>query len=443
MVVFKVIRRRSLRSRWIAVATLPLAAALAVSVGSVPAGAIAGHAIVGHAVADHPTHPPVTGLALTWYPGTATGYPALASHDVHSAPKLLDALARDYASYHHITSYGRTTDADNLQDFLVLWLPNWLNSVIAGTTSDTDGLDPSKPADFSKLLWVAHVAGYYGGVWLRMDVVDTDVLPVHFGLPFSNAGINTYYDNFVDKLRAASTNKHGQAVLAAARSTVRSGPIIPPSGLDSATLVTQILPPDDNLAAFGYDSTWLHDIVPPGLDAPTAAKPAIANLFTHHAAKLLDAHYGMARTRYLVRAEAAYRKVASSHGAVASRYSDVVKGNPGEMSLSLTQARFDLYGTGVYGIGVPLASSYRGLGQSQYNRVLTWAAYATMGNQTNAMNAIAAVATRNVAAARRELRATAIWAAYVGGYGWGNLNLNVTAAQTLSTLLPHFTRGRT
>jgi hypothetical protein len=126
---------------------------------------------------------------------------------------------------------------------------------------------------------------------------------------------------------------------------------------------------------------------------------------------------------------------------MASRYQEVVNGSAGEMSLPLTQARFDLYGTGVYGIGVPLASSYRGLGQAQYNRVLTWAAYATMGNQANAMNAITAVATRDVAVARRELRATAIWAAYVGGYGWGNLNLNVTAAQSLAALLPKFTRG--
>jgi hypothetical protein len=384
----------------------------------------------------------VTGLTLTWYPGTATGYTALARHDVRNAPKLFDALARDYANHQHVTAYGRATNAENMQDFLVLWLPNWLNSVVAGTTSDTHGLDPSKPADLSKLLWVAHVAGYYGGLWLRMDVIDTDVLHVHFGLPFSNAGINTYYDNFVDKLRAAATDRDGEEVLSAARATLRSDLVIPPSGLDAATLVTQILPPTDNLAAFGYDSTWLHDILPPGLDAPTAAKPAIKDLFTHDGGKLLDAHYGIARTRYLVQAEASYRKVTSSHGAVASRYSDVVKGSSGEMSLSLTQARFDLYGTGVYGIGVPLASSYRGLGQTQYNRVLTWATYATMGNQANAMNALTAVATRNVAIARRELRATAIWAAYVGGYGWGNLNLNVTAAQTLSALLPKFTRSR-
>jgi hypothetical protein len=119
-----------------------------------------------------------------------------------------------------------------------------------------------------------------------------------------------------------------------------------------------------------------------------------------------------------------------------------VKGTSGEMSLPESQARFDLYGTGVYGIGVPLASNYRGLGQDQYNRILTWAAYAVMGNQAGAMNAIAAVATHNVAAARRELRGTAVWAAYVGGYGWGNLNLKVTAAQSMSTLLPTFTRGR-
>jgi hypothetical protein len=44
-----------------------------------------------------------------------------------------------------------------------------------------------------------------------------------------------------------------------------------------------------------------------------------------------------------------------------------------------------------------------------------------------------------VALARSELRSTLAWAAYVGGYGWGNLNLAVTGAQSMASLLPAFT----
>lgn len=384
---------------------------------------------------------PVTGVELSWYPGAETGFPALAAHDVQSAPELLNALARDFANGPRLAAYGRTTTGEpNMQDFLVLWLPVWLNQLMSGTAAQTYGLDPARPADMAKILWLSHVAGYYGGVWLRKAFLDLD-LPVHAGLPFSNTGIDLFYTNFIDKIRAVAANGDPSAVLAAARSTVRSDLVSAPSGIDSATLVSQILPPTDNLGGFGYDSTWLQDILPPGLDAPTAVAPGVDNLFKHDPGKLLDAHYGLPEMPYLTDAQAAYKQAASSSGEVSTRYKDVVNGKLGELPLGVSQLRFGLYGNVVYGIGFPLASNYRGFDQDQYDRVLTWASYAVMGNQANAMNAISSYAGKNVPAARSELRSTLVWGSYVGAYAWGHLNLAVTSAQSMTTLLPAFTRS--
>ncbi|MFJ8816430.1 hypothetical protein [Amycolatopsis thermoflava] len=382
----------------------------------------------------------MTGVHLSWYPGAETGYAALAEHGVTSAPELLDALARDFADGPRLTSYGRTaTGEPDMQDFLVVWLPVWLNGLMSGTAADTHGLDPARPADLSKILWLAHVSGYYGGVWMRKNFLDFD-LPLHTGLPFSNAGIDQFYSNFVDGFRAVADSGDPAEVLAATRSTLRSDLLIAPSGIDSATLVSQVLPPTDNLAAFAYDSTWLENLLPPHLDAPTNAEPGVDNLFTRDPHRLLGARYGVPEQPYLTRARAAYDGVLSSTGEVKARYDQTVGGKFGEVPLQLAQQRFTLYGNVVYGVGLPGASNYRGFDQEQYDRVLTWATYAVMGNQANSMNALSAYAGQNAPAARSQIRSTLLWAAYVGGYAWGHLNLAVTAAQPMSALLPTFTR---
>jgi len=390
---------------------------------------------------EAPGNSPVTGVRLSWYPGAETGYGALAEHGVTSAPELLDALARDFADGPRLTSYGRTTTGEpDMQDFLVVWLPVWLNELMSGTAADTHGLDPGRPADMSKILWLAHVSGYYGGVWMRKNFLDFD-LPLHAGLPFSDAGIGQFYSNFVDEFRAVADRGDPAQVMAATRATLRSNLVIAPSGIDSATLVSQVLPPTDNLAAFAYDATWLENLLPPRLDAPVNAVPGVDNLFTRDQRRLLSARYGIPEQAYLTRARAAYDGVLSATGEVKARYDQTVDGKLGEVPLQLAQQRFNLYGVAVYGVGLPAASNYRGFSQPQYDRVLTWASYAVMGNQSNSMNALSAYAVRDVPAARNQIRATSLWAAYVGSYGWGHLNPAVTAAQPMSTLLPAFTRA--
>jgi hypothetical protein len=265
-------------------------------------------------------------------------------------------------------------------------------------------------------------------------------LPFYMGLPFSNSGIDNFYKLFVDPLLMAASSGSDTSVLDAAGGTLRSALVAPPVGIDSATLVTQILPPDNNLGSYGYDATWLADILPPQLDSPRHVSPAIANLFTADPSGLLNASYAMTEAPFLTEARAAFAQAAGSGGSAARVY-ELVNGGSGQDTLNQEQFRFQLYGSVVYGVGIPGATSYRNFNQDQYDRVLTWASYAVMSNQANALDAIAAYATQDARAARAELRATAVWAAYVGGYAWGNLNLAVTAAQPLSTLLPAFTFG--
>jgi hypothetical protein len=430
-------RRRSICRRGVTL-TLCAASAAGALVWSMAVASPAPEAVAAPSSPGGCIESGVTGVDLSWYPGAETGFTALAAHDVHSAPELLDALARDFANGPRLTSYGETTTGEpSMQDFIVLWLPVWLNQVVSGTAINTHGLDPAQPDDMGKILWVAHVAGYYGGVWLRKDFLDFDV-PVHGGVPFSNSGIDQFYSNFIDDVRAIAEHGSDSAALTMARTTLRSDLVIPLSGVDSSTVVSQILPPRDNLAAFGYDSTWLANILPPHLDAPFNASPRVDNLFVRDQNKLLDARYGIPELPYLTDARSAYQRVESATGTVRTRYRQTVDGNLFELPLLLSQNRFSLYGHLVYGVGILAASNYRGFNQEQYDRVLTWATYAVMGNQANAMNAISAYAEQNVPAARRELQATSVWAAYVGAYAWGHLNLAVTAAQSMETLLPSF-----
>jgi hypothetical protein len=382
----------------------------------------------------------VTGLRLSWYPDVEQ-YPALAEHGLVAAPEVLDALARDYANHPRAGAYGRTeSGSPSFQDFLILRLPEWLYDMSAGTASNTYGIDATTRSGMAKLLWIAHVSGYYGGAWLRQDFLDSD-LPVHAGVPFSNAGINAYDKNFIDSLWSTASSDSGTAVLDAVRSTLRSPLLNKLSGVDPTTVVAQILPPTDDLASFGYDSAWLHNILPPGLDAPLRATPGVPDLLTADPAKLLDAHYGIAEQPYLQQIRPIYQKVASDAGTVGQRYRDVVRGQLLETPLLLSQQRFSLYGDVVYGLGVPAASNYRGFDQDQYDRVLTWASYAVMFNQATAMRALAAWSTDDVSQGRAELRSTLTWAAYVGGYSWGHLNPLIQGPGNMAKILPTFVHG--
>lgn len=381
--------------------------------------------------------PRVSGLRLSRYPATAE-YPALAKR-LTPAPEVIDALARDYANRAHVSGYGTiTTGAPNMQDFLLLHVPLWLYGVSSGTAKETYGLDVSRPADLSRLMWISHVASYYGGVWLRQNFNEFEGKLVP-GIPFANQGMEQYYRNFYDELRGDVLSADPDTVLAATRSTVRSPLVNKLSGLDSTSLIAQVLPPTDNVGSFGYDAAWLQNILPPSLNAPLKAKPRVANLFSHDPGALLDARFGIPEQPFLVSARVGHDRARAAGGAAGARYEEIVRGKGLEMPLQLSQGKFDLLGSAVYAIGVPTATSYRFFDQEQYDRVLTWATYAIMFNQATSMRALTAYATRDVALARGELRATLVWATYVGGYVWGHLNPAIDGRTPMADLLPTFT----
>jgi hypothetical protein len=411
-----------------------VAAMIGTVVVSSPAGADDPSRAVGSACTSHA----VAGLRLTAYPDVSR-YPALRQHGLVPAPRLLDRMARDFADDARVGAYGRPASGQpSVQDFLILQVPTWLWEFPSGAAKSY-GLNLERRRDLGKFLWIAHVAGYFGGAWLRQDFLDYD-LKAHAGIPYSNAGIAAYYGHYVDPLRHAVASASGRAVLRMVRQTLRSPLIEPASGIDPTTVTAQILPPMNNLGAFGYDAAWLADLLPPHPDAPIHLQPGVPHLFTHDPGRLLDAHYGVAKLRVLRVAERRYRQVRAAHGRTADRYLGAVNGRAGETSLLQVQRRYDTYGNAVYGIGIPGASNYRGFPQGQYDRVLSWATWAVMSNQAASMQALASYASRDAALGRVELRETLGWSTYAGAYIWGHLNPEINGSQSMREVLPSFGR---
>jgi hypothetical protein len=96
------------------------------------------------------------------------------------------------------------------------------------------------------------------------------------------------------------------------------------------------------------------------------------------------------------------------------RLAEAVQGRRGEARLLKHQERWFRVGRFLYSRGIPGGTRYRGFEQQeQYDRLISWAAYAIMIPQANALNALTAFATRDAELARRQCRARAIWWALV------------------------------
>jgi hypothetical protein len=175
-----------------------------------------------------------------------------------AAPRILNRMARDFADRSGIAAYGRQAGGrPNVQNFLLLQPPTWLWEFPSGGAKSY-GLNLDRRRDLGKYLWLAHVPGYFGGAWLRQDFLDYDVR-VHAGIPYSNAGFAAYYRHYLDPLWDAATGSRAE-VLGMVRRTLRSPLIEPASGVDPTTVTAQILPPTNNIGAFGYDVAWLADL---------------------------------------------------------------------------------------------------------------------------------------------------------------------------------------
>lgn len=192
---------------------------------------------------------------------------------------------------------------------------------------------------------------------------------------------------------------------------------------------------------FGYDAAWLRNLLPPGPNAPSAAKPFTDNFFRANPGVLLDAHFALPSQPYLQVAERKHAEAMADPG-VAGRVSEMVRGRPEQEPLLATQQRFTAAGDAIYRNGVVpgTVSIYRGWDQEQYDRLLAWAAYAVMYSKADSLNALTAVATDNATLARQEIRASLLWWIYTTTYVATIFDPRNDGKQ-LSASLPRFRTG--
>jgi hypothetical protein len=359
----------------------------------------------------------VAGLNMTFYPWTDNGYPGLDEAGLVADQGLLDAFAREYANNPHPTDRGGISDSDpQVQSFFVWWLLNRLANIASGTATAPAGhtLDLSQPGDVGRMQWLAHVSGYFASVWLRTNMRTFD--RALFPIVADDTVYAALYSNALNQGRDIALHGTDAEAIDFSRDTLRSNaPLTARTPGPLGTLVK--LSPSD-VGMFGYDAAWLRYLLPPSANAPTAARPFTDSFFEFNSTKLLDAHFALPNQPFLSRSQQDYDTAKAQGGAVADRIDQLITGAEGEESLLTYQQRYVAAGTLLYENGVPggFGTVYRNWDQPQYDRLLTWAAYAVMYNKSNALNAMTAVATGDGALARRQIHGSMVWWVYTLTY---------------------------
>lgn len=254
-------------------------------------------------------------------------------------------------------------------------------------------LRPSEPNDpqLSTLLWLMHLAGYFGGVWLRTAFVNAGVPRQAF--PVSEAS----FTGVVDRINGARAAFQGgdAGVLAYAEASLRGG------NLQGLT---------DN---FGYNAGYLDQIL-------TGAKPtnvtAPAGYFTYNPTVLFDGFYRMPEIKPLdnwrKRAEKAAQRPES-------RYAAIVQGTGGADTLPAIQLAGNGRGKFVWAPGNQLNLNISNFNQATYDLLLVTSAYFLQCIQATGLAALASASVGNADWARAAVRSNAMTIPYGGSYGVG------------------------
>ena len=359
-------------------------------------------------------------------------------HGLVESPNLLDAIAQEYASGPRRSVHG-TIDGGvpDVQSFFLFWLPNRLVNLAYSTGKEPapDGLDLTTPDGLGRALWLSHVCGYYFAVWLRLNLIRFD--RERSASPLKAPSLSRAYARFVDPISTTAIGGSGERVVEYARESLRRRVAFLGRAGSGGRVLSLLLPTAREVGIFGFDSAWLHYILPPGRNAPTRAVPPRTPYFRCDRHQLLDATFAIPEEEYLADARARYAAIARSDTKVKERLVEAVQGRRGEAPLLKHQQRWYRVARFLYSRGIPGTTRYRGVEQEQYDRLISWAAYAVMIPQTNALNALTAFATRDAELARRQCRARAIWWALVTTYTFTVLDARHDG-RTLDEALPHF-----
>lgn len=254
-------------------------------------------------------------------------------------------------------------------------------------------LRPSEPNEptLSTLLWLMHLAGYFGGVWLRTAFVNAGVQRGAF--PVVEASFTTV----VNRVNAARTAFQGgeAAVLAYAEASLRGGNL---QGLTDS---------------FGYNAGYLAQIL-------TGAKPvnvtAPTDYFTYNPAALFNGFYGVPEIKPLDNWRKQAEKAAQRPG---SRYAAIVEGAGGADTLPAIQVAGHGRGQVVWAPGNQFGLNISNFAQPTYNLLLVTSAYFLQCIQATGLAALASASVANTDWARAAVRSNAMTIPYGGSYGVG------------------------
>lgn len=289
-----------------------------------------------------------------------------------------------------VNAYARVTPvaAINPIDFLSRYVPVY---VFEQTLRPSEPNDPSLPT----LLWLMHLAGYFGGVWLRDAFIR---FPVP-GSPNPRPGVPptaNRFDASVARINTALTAFSGDdaGALAYAEGSLRGAPL---QGLTDS---------------YGYNAGYLDQIL--AGSKPTNAMAPVG-YFTYRDNVLFDGTYGIEEIQALDKWRRHAEQAMNQPG---SRYAQIVAGTGGANALSTIQSVGVARGKATWQpTNVFLAIT--NYDQPTYDLLLVTSAYFLQCIQATGLAALASSAVGNADWARAAVRSNAMTVPYGGSYSVG------------------------
>ncbi len=352
----------------------------------VAAVALGGTQMLGPAWASAaPSRSAISGVSLPPYPFFAN----LAA-SATPAPQLLDALAREY---------GKTTITPRMDQFLFGWAPARLFERTLAPSGPNVALDEA--------IWIMHLAGYFGGIWLRLKFRD-------FGNPrFGSPPTSSSFDALAARLDAATAAATGsdEAALAHAEASLRGA--------------AQVALTD----SYGYNIGYLDQILtgsaPTGVTVPT-------DVVTFTDDVLLDAQFPDAKLKYLQRWTNMAKPAPTGPR---SGITAVIEGAGGADDLRSIQASAAARGRSTWQLPFLSITDWD---QPSYDSLVETSIVFILTTQITSLAALAAAGRQQADWARQASAAGGVLAPYGGSYGVGLFD-NSFDGLTVEAAIPSFT----
>ena len=372
----------------------------------------------------------ITGIELTDHPWVDNGFADLAEH-VTRDDALLDALARQYAAQ---------ATAPTVEDFLLVWLPCLLYDIgYAGVDAPAE-LDLATDAGIRRALWLAHVIGWYVGVYSRTAFrlggyifVTTDLTPEVLSGTIAAA----------DRARRAALGSDDDALAFTVQSLYGD---LPPGPLPPAPEMLLFGPGlgVGEVSWYAYDLGFIDSICTTNHPAAVPAEPDYVT-YTEHAttpAGLVDAAWKIGDAPFLATVRARYAALGVADDRARARFDAALQdpNEPDEPSKRLLglQDRMAAQGNMIWS-GPPFPGpDVTVFTVEQYHAFRTASAYYVQCNQANAMAALVAHATEDAALARTEAALSGVFHYLIDNSMNGAFDTHADGAASMADALPRF-----